>query len=212
MPSFAGLLRRGKKPVDEQPGAYPPPPHWEMLRHLNSVKRKPHPKPGHVKVNVELRPLDVLRAHGDDLDTPSFGHDLLLTYAVLGGVDGDFNDPVTLRPWPAKVDRTGAIKTKAGGIQHAHSYENTVVTGTPVIATFNPRPSVTLMIANDGAAAMTVQLTGFLMADKQTPNFAGIDSLTWPAGFVTTIQGEFVGAKFTTAAAVANAYRCWAFT
>ncbi len=212
MPSFPGRLKRGKTPVDAQLAQYPPPPHWTLLRWLNWITRKSPATPGKIKLNVEVRPLDILRAHGDTTETPTFGHDLILTYSVLGGLSGDFNNPVTMRPWPVKVNNQGSLHTIAAGITRADEYESSVVTGTPVTATFQPAPSKTILMANDGTATVTVQFTAHYYPDNHTPDFRGIQSLSFPAGFVTTIQGEFVGALISTTSGTTQPYRLWTFS
>lgn len=212
MPNFPGWLKRGKRPVDPQPGTYPEPPAWEMLRHLNGIKRKASPTPGKVKLNVEPVPLDIFRAHGDTVDTPEMLRQMLLTYSLLGGMSGDFNNPATLRPWPAKVSRQGAIHTLASGLTAVTPNEGNVDNSADITITLNPTPAKTLLIANDGTATVTAKITSVLKPDGHTPDFAGISACSFPAGFVTTMQIEAVGVLLHTASGVAQAYRVWALT
>jgi hypothetical protein len=212
VPFGKGALRRTKPPVEGQPGKYPHPPSWVRTHVLGSVKRKPPKEPGLVQTGIPFAPWDLFRARGDDYETPKIHKDVLTTYSVIGGFEGNYNLPRTLRPWPAKVDSTGALHTISSGLRTKSTYEGTVVTGTPVTILLNPAPSKCILIANDGSATISIQETGFYLSDGVTPDFNGADSASYPAGFVNTEQVEMVALLLTTASATPQAYRVWVYT
>jgi hypothetical protein len=199
MPSFPGWLKRSSPHVSDQASRYPEPPSWLHTHVLPSVKRKPPPKPGLAQCNVPLVPWDTLRAHGDTEHTPEISTNALLAYSVMGGLFGDFNNPITLRPYAVQVDNTHALKVKSGGNRFVEPYEGTVTNGAPATITLIRAPVNAVLINNAGTAALTVTITSVYESDGQTPDFSGLNACTWPVGFIETLQVEAVGVLISTA-------------
>jgi hypothetical protein len=200
-----------RKKVEPSPPRPASPPGWVNLRPL-PARLVPSKNKKKGRVNVPLFPTDIFRAHGDLPITPTVNNELLMTYAVLGGVDGDYNDPIGLLPYPVRVNKYGSIHTTPQAYTELTPYEGTLGGGGDVTLLFAPTPSVTIVFHNDSAAnSMTFQTTDVL-DDSGNPDFtnspAAFTMLHTDAPVSMDIQAQGVLVTGT----AGDAYRVWVLT